>query len=261
MSNEKATALAIMPQSIDETTALAERLSQSSLLPTAMRGKMPDVLVTIMAGAEMGLPPMASLRAFHVIEGRPVLSADGMVAIVLGSGKAKYFERVEESDTSVTYETCRVGTDKPRRCTWTIQMAKNAALHLKDNWRAYPRAMLASRAKAELARDVFSDVLMGCYTDDEIDSSNRSAYVAPPKSDVIDVEIVSEAPQDAPELAAIEAAVTPQDLMAQLKTLSVLPNPLKKIARERYAAKMKKLEEQPAEKTVIDVPAAVESVS
>lgn len=188
MSDVKA--LAIVPRTLDESSDLAERLSKSSLLPKAMQGKAPDVLVTIMAGQEMGLSPMASLRAIHVIEGKPVLSADGMIALVLGSGKAEYFERTAESDTSVTYETKRVG-GKVRQCTWTIQMAKNAGLALKDNWRAYPRAMLASRAKAELARDVYPDVLAGCYTEDEIQYERAASLpVSAPVEHIEDAEIV-----------------------------------------------------------------------
>lgn len=204
-------ALAIVPRTIDEVTDLAERLSKSTLLPKSMQGKMPDVLVTIMAGQEMGLAPMASLRSFHVIEGKPVLSADGMVALVLGSGKAQYFERVEESETSVTYETMRVGSKTARRCTWTMEMAKKAALHQKDNWRCYPRQMLASRSKKELAVDVYPDVLAGCYLEDEIEDP-RPAPAARQQVDVIDAEFV-EAPAHAPvnldeytELVEIDSA-------------------------------------------------------
>lgn len=214
-------AIAIIPRTIDECADLAERFSKSTLLPKSMQGKMPDVLVTIMAGQEMGLAPMASLRAIHVIEGKPVLSADGMIAIVLGSGKAAYFERVEESDKSVTYETLRVGSKSPRRCTWTIEMAKIAGLHLKDNWRGYPRAMLAGRAKAELARDVYPDVLMGCYTDEEASSFDRPAYTPTPREpDAIDAEIVE---PGAEMIAEINATETAEALTALAPKINKLP--------------------------------------
>lgn len=239
MSNDKS--LAIIPRTIEECTDLAERLSQSSLLPKAMQGKMPDVLVTIIAGQEMGLAPMASLRAIHVIEGKPVLSADGMIAIILGSGKAQYFERVEESDTSVTYETLRIGAKSPRRCTWTIAQAKAAALHLKDNWRGYPRAMLASRAKAELARDVYPDVLAGCYTPDEIDSSGPRPEYKPQAvahADVPDAEIVTESTAEPSELSAIDAADSVESLKALAPELNKLTGEWKQKAKDRYKARL-----------------------
>lgn len=239
MSDTKA--LTVVQRPFDEVASIAERLAGSSLLPKSMQGKIPDVLVTILAGQEMGLPPMASLRAIHVIEGKPVLSADGMVAIALGSGKALYFDRVEESDTSVTYETCRVGAKVPRRCTWTIAMAKQAALHLKDNWRAYPRAMLASRAKSELARDVYPDVLAGCYSHDEHNDEAAAHRDVPsavqmPRSaasDTVDAEIVSET-IDPPEWAIIDNAETEEQLQAIAKGVAHHKGELRKRTKERF---------------------------
>lgn len=168
-ANTPSLALSFLPRSLEEARSLSSVLAACLLLPKALQGKADDVLATIMAGAELGFPPMAAMRSIHVIEGKPVISADGMVAVVLGRGVAKYFDRVAEVEgESVTYETCRVGSERPRRCTWTIAKAKRAALTNKDNWRLYPTAMLAARAKAELARDVYPDVLAGCYIHDEL---------------------------------------------------------------------------------------------
>ncbi len=243
--NNETKSLALVPRTLDEVNDLAERFSKSTLLIKSMQGKPADVLVTIMAGSELGLAPMASLRAIHVIDGKPVLSADGMVGIVLGSGKAKYFVRVEESDTAVTYETCRVGTDVPRRATWTMQMAKAAALHLKDNWRAHPRAMLAARAKSELARDVFPDVLMGTYTMDEIERPETSnapvtRHAQPsPMPDVVDAEIVNDTTAEPAELASIESSTTLEQLNELAPKLAALDGKWKRIARERWTAREK----------------------
>ena len=226
-------ALAIIPKTLTEVTDLAERLSKSSLLPKSMQGKMPDVLVTILAGQEMGLSPMASLRNFHVVEGRPILSADGMVALVLGSGKAAYFRRSAESETSVTYETLRLGDDKARTCTWTAEMIKKAGLNTKDNHRLFGRQMLAARAKAELARDVYPDVLAGVYTSEEIPDVTPVRHV-----DAIDAEF-TEAPLD--PLSAIESAESVDALKSLAPTLNKLPADQKKAARVRYDAKMAEL--------------------
>lgn len=239
-------ALAIIPRNIAECTDLAERLAKSTLLPEKLRNKVPDVLMTIMAGQEMGLAPMAALRSFHVIEGKPVMSADGMVAVVLGSGKAVYFRCVSASSESVTYETLRVGDDKPQRCEWTMEMAKKAALHQKDNWRGYPRAMLASRARAELARAVYPDVLAGCYTDDEMGHLGvvYSRDVAKQRwgvdAAVVDAEF-AEAPAEAQAkvpsvLADIDNAQTEEELAALVPRLSALTGGELKEARDRYRA-------------------------
>ena len=245
--------LAIIPKTLAEATDLAERLSKSSLLPKDMIGKMPDVLVTILAGQEMGFAPMASLRAFHVISGKPVLGADGMVALVLGSGKAIYFDRVEESDKAVTYETLRVGSKTPRRCTWTIEMAKIAALHTKDNWRTFPRAMLASRAKSELARDVYPDVLAGCYTDDELGQVSNpyditTRPIAKTEPDAVDAEIISETPTSGSLIEQLQTAPTMEALQALAAKCNALPQKSaeRNNARAAYSARQAQLVKEQA---------------
>jgi hypothetical protein len=197
----------IVPRTLDEMINIAERISKSELLPPELRGKVPEVLMQIMAGQELGLYSMASLRSFHIIKGKPVMGADAMVAVILGSGKAEYFKRVGEgSGKSVTYATKRRGHEE-QRCTWTWDMAKDAALTSKDNWRMFPRQMLASRAKSELARDVYPDVLTGCYTADEVEHGDPDR--APMRERYEDADFVDQpaAPAPAPAAAPRAAAV------------------------------------------------------
>ena len=197
MANEQTgKALAIIPQTVDEAASLAARFAKASLLPPDLRGKEADVFVTIMAGSELGLPPMAALRGIHVVKGKPILSADTMVGVVLGRGVAKYFSCVDESDTSVTYETHREGAPKPQRMTWTAADAKRAGLD-GDNWRKYPRAMLKARCKAALARDVYPDVLAGCYEHDEANEIAAAPVAKMAKATVTDESAKAETIIDA----------------------------------------------------------------
>lgn len=233
--------LALVPRTVEELESLSERLAKSTLIPAAMRANMPNVLVTIMTGQELGIAPMAALRSVHVIEGKPVLAADAMVAVVLGSGKANYFTCIEESDTSVTYETHRKGDPKPRRRTWTIEQAKKAALHLKDNWRGYPRDMLAARAKSGLARDVYPDVLAGVFTHDELDVG--IGFDAPPRrhADVLDAEVVSETVDGDAEpavFAKIDETETEDALKALAPDLAALTGRDKERAKVRYKSRL-----------------------
>lgn len=227
-------ALAIIPRTVDEVRSLSSLFAKSSLLPDALRGKEADVFVSIMAGQELGLPPMAALRGVHVVKGKPVLSADTMVGIVLGSGLAEYFSCVEENATSVTYETKRRGAPHSQTCTWTLEDAKRARLE-GDNWAKYPRAMLKARCKAMLARDVYPDVLAGCYDDDE--ARDFGPPVSTPPRDVIDAEVVEHTPT-APEPDAIDLATNVAELQALAPQLAKLQGAAKERARAKYRARM-----------------------
>jgi hypothetical protein len=55
------------------------------------------------------------------------------------------------------------------RVTWTLDDARRANLAGRQNWRTYPRQMLAARASAELARLIFADVIGGLAITEELD--------------------------------------------------------------------------------------------
>jgi RecT family len=181
MANEKQVT-ALVPTTIPETQDLAKRFAQSRLLPAELQGKEADVFVTILAGMELGLAPMASLRSIHIIKGKPVLSADGMVAVVQASGLCEYFIAIESSDKVATYETKRRGAPAPQRVSFSIEEAKLAGLapgKPDSNWARFPAAMLRARAKAALARDAYPDAIAGVYTEDEIPVTTTP----PPRTD------------------------------------------------------------------------------
>ena len=220
MSNENA--IVIVPRTLPEVSALAEVLAKSTLLPKSLHGKVPDVVVQILAGQELGLSPMAAIRGIHLIEGKPVLSADTMVALVLRSGLAEYFACTEDTDRSVTYETKRKGSPVAQKLSWTVDDTKRAGVQLKDNWRTFPRAMMKARAKSALARDVYPDVLAGCYDPDEIAVPVReqSRPAPAPVVEVEDAELVEDATPKALDLIA--AATTVDALKATAAEIKAL---------------------------------------
>lgn len=235
--NDKA--LTIIPRSLPEVQSLAEVLAKSTLMPEALRGKVPDVVVQILAGQELGLAPMASIRGVHVVQGKPILAADTMVALCLGSGLCEYFSCVEETATAVTYETKRKGSPHPQRFTWSDEDTKRAGLNTKDNWRLHTRQMRRARCKAVLARDVYPDVLAGCYDPDEIAVPARSVVVSTKLDDVMDTEIVGEVSNEdrARLMLEIDAATCIDELQALVPALSKLQSGARKDAREAYDAK------------------------
>jgi len=69
-----------------------ERLAQTASDSSFYRLKPQDAALILIAGAELGLQPMQSLRAIHIINGKPTLSADLIAGRVLASGLAQYFQ-------------------------------------------------------------------------------------------------------------------------------------------------------------------------
>lgn len=155
------------PQSMKDARVLAKDMHDSRMF--SAYGTPQAVLSTVMLGRELGLPAMASLRSIHIVEGRHTLSAQLMVALVLKSGFAEYFEPVEFDATHAIFVTKRKGARAEVTMEHTIDMAKTAGLvKPNSNWVKVPTDMLCARAQSRLARLVYPDVVGGLYTPDEI---------------------------------------------------------------------------------------------
>lgn len=145
---------------------LSEHIASTEFVPKGLRGKPPAVAAAILYGREVGLPPMTALTQTHVIEGRPSTSAEGMRALVIAQGHELVFSDL--SGAKVTARARRRGSSTWTELTWTIDMARAAGLLTKDNWKNYPRAMLAARVTDELCGLVFPDVIHGLSVTDVV---------------------------------------------------------------------------------------------
>lgn len=163
----------IGPSSMGELAQLADSAAKTTFYGAKTKEQ---ALLLMLTGKDLGLSYTQALRTFHVIEGRPAMSADGMAAICLGSKLCEYFRTIESTAESCTVETKRIG-NPPSKLTFTMAEAKQAGLAGRAMWGKYPAAMLRARAKSMLARDVYPDLLAGIYDPDEIESTPRVATV------------------------------------------------------------------------------------
>lgn len=238
------TALATLePQSLAEAEQFARRLSESSLMPQSLRGKPADVLVVMLTGRELGVSPLTALRSIHVVQGRPVLDAALIVAMVKRSPACLYFQLVESNDQRATYETQRRGDPKPTSMTYTYEQAQRAGLTSKDNWKHHTAAMLRARASSALARAVYPDLVLNVLTEDEAEeiqareprgsvTVEESPATPKPAPDVTDAEIV----EPAPEYSDEDAISFWRDQFEQATTLDAL-NEVSKMLRQSKPSK------------------------
>lgn len=157
----------------DAAYQVAARLVQSSFVPQQFRGKPVEATAAILAGSEVGLSPMAALRAFDVIQGQAAPRALTLRAVAQSYGHD--IEIVESTSTRCKVRARRRGGDW-QIVTWTIDRAKELGLTGKDNWRKQPGAMLVARATSEAARLVAADAILGIgYSAEEVADGQSSA--------------------------------------------------------------------------------------
>ena len=163
----------LSPTTFAEALTLSDYLADSSMVPKDFQGKAGNVLVAIQWGMEIGLKPLQAMQNIAVINGRPSLWGDAVIALARNSAACEY---IIETQTA-TEATCRVkrrGESEQVR-TFSMVDAKTAGLAGKQGpWTQYPKRMMQMRARAFAIRDVFPDVLKGLPVTEEVMDTPRN---------------------------------------------------------------------------------------
>jgi len=159
---------ALVPRTLEEAFRLSQAMAASGMVPRGI-DKPEQIMVAIMAGAELGLAPFQSLQSFAVVNGRPTLWGDGLMAVVRARGVQVREWLDGEGDAMVAHcEARRPDTGEVILRHFTVAQAKKAGLWGKQGpWQQYPERMLQMRARALALRDGCADMLRGIQIREE----------------------------------------------------------------------------------------------
>ena len=160
------------PATMGEAMEFSKMLAESSMVPRAYQGKPQDIMVCVQWGYELGLAPMQALQNIAVINCKPSVYGDAMMALVQASAVCDGVdESFEGTDGTGDYAAVCVARRKGRNpviVRFSVNDAKRAGLWGKQGpWQAYPKRMLQMRARGFALRDAFPDVLKGLITAEE----------------------------------------------------------------------------------------------
>lgn len=140
--------------------------------------KAAQAIVKVMAGAELGFPPIASMTGVYIVKGKVSLAANLMASAIKRSGKYNY--RV----LKLTDQECEIqffeNGESIGISSLTMAQAKAANLHQdwdrnsnnwkdKSTWKNFPRNMLFARAMSNGAKWYTPDIFGGpVYTPEEL---------------------------------------------------------------------------------------------
>jgi len=176
----------IVPQNLEDAYRFAKMLAGSDLVPKDYRGKPENCIVAMQYGAEIGLPPMASLQSVAVINGKPGVYGDGFLAVIMSKpAYAKHVEYYELADgrqvkglsnedlandaTKAVAKFWRKGNTDPFVAEFSIADAKRAKLWGKEGpWSQYPARQMKWRARGFAGRDGFAVELRGVKMAEEL---------------------------------------------------------------------------------------------
>jgi len=164
------TALMAWAQEASLAYDMATKLAATSFVPQSLRGKPGDIAAAILAGSELGLKPMATLKSIDIIQGTPALRAHAMRGLLQSQGHK--IELVESRDDYCKMRGQRKGETAWQEVEWDIARARLLGLLNKDQWKKQPKSMLVARATGELSRLIASDALHGMpYVSEELEGT------------------------------------------------------------------------------------------
>lgn len=172
----------LQPRDMGQAMEMAKMLSSSGMVPKQYTGKPQDTLVAMMMGSELGLNPIQSLQNIAVVNGRPSIYGDALVALVQNhpafGGMEESFD--EQSMTAKCTVWRKGGT--PHTQTFSKADAEKAGLWGKQGpWQNYPKRMLQMRARGFALRDRFGDALAGLITAEEAHDMPQSEVDVTPQ--------------------------------------------------------------------------------
>jgi len=156
MSNE----IALVPMA--DIKIMAEAIASSGLF--GIKTSSQAFALMLIASAE-GKHPATAAQEYNIIQGRPALKADAMMARFQAAGGKVQWGEYTDKRVAGTFSHPQGGSVE---IVWTFEQAKAIGLTNKDNWKNYPRAMLRARVISEGIRTIYPGVAVGIYTPEEV---------------------------------------------------------------------------------------------
>ena len=145
-----------------EMQGMAEVIAASGLF--GIKRPQEALALMIVAQAENRHPGSVAAE-YHIIQGRPALKADAMLARFQQAGGKVAWDVYTDDKVSAVFTHDAGGSIKVE---WDMARAKKAGLGTKDNWVKYPRQMLRARVISEGVRSCYPAVCVGVYTVEEV---------------------------------------------------------------------------------------------
>lgn len=156
-------------RTFDELERWAQMAARSKMVPKGFDNPS-DIILAVQMGAELGLRPMQSLQNIAVINGRPSVWGDAMLALCKTHPLYVSTEETVSGEGESRTATCTMirRGEPPVVRMFSIADAKKAGLWGKAGpWQQYPDRMMQMRARGFAARDCYPDKLKGLISREE----------------------------------------------------------------------------------------------
>ena len=141
---------------------------KTGFLPASIKTPEQAIIIAL-KGKELGIPPFQSFSQIAVVQGKPTISAELMLALIYKNVQSAEINFIKTDNEACVIKARRKKDSEFSEFKFTVDDAKKAGLMNKDNWNKYTAAMLRARAISAMARALFADAIAGAsYTAEEL---------------------------------------------------------------------------------------------
>lgn len=222
-----ATAARQQSYTLPELESIASHIAKSRMFGIASESQA--ITLLLMAQSD-GIPIMRGIREYHIIDGKPSMRADAMLARYQQAGGR--VEWIEWSSTAArALWSHPQWQPTPIEFGYTIQEAQTAGIAGGANWRKSPADMLRARCITKAIRMIAPGIIVGIYSPDEIAEMRSTDMIeAPdPRPRRKAVDAPAPLPQATPE-------TEPVPLASMGRSLAYDTRPIREVIRTEIEA-------------------------
>ncbi|RSO70099.1 single-stranded DNA-binding protein [Acinetobacter radioresistens] len=186
MNNAQTSALVLDPQSMQNMVAFAEFMCKAVItVPKHLQGNSGDCLAVTMQAMQWGMNPFAVAQKTHLVNGNLGYEAQLVNAVIIArapiTSRPDYewygdWSKVDgktckAADIGVRVSVMLKGETNVR--VLDVSFAQVGTTRNSPNWANDPKQQIAYLAIKKLARLHFPDVILGVYTDDELNDHSE----------------------------------------------------------------------------------------
>ena len=195
---------------MSEFLSLAEQFEKSGMFGCTQPGQGAVILSTCLSE---GISPFEFMNTYHLIENRPSMKADAMLAKFMQAGgkyKVLSFSK-EKAEGHFAFGDNEITIDLTIKDAQEAGLTHNAKGQWKNNWKNFPRQMLWARVVSTAIRLVAPQIVAGIYTPEEVqDFDSKPIDTQAIRVEATEVALpVEPAMQDMEKTAEKEQPATP----------------------------------------------------
>ena len=191
-ANAQTSALVLDPAAMQNMVAFADFMCKAVItVPKHLQGNSGDCLAITMQAMQWGMNPFAVAQKTHLVNGNLGYEAQLVNAVIINRapiiGRPDYqwfgdWSKVDgktckDPNIGVTVSVVLKGENLPR--TLDVSFAQVGTTRNSPNWVNDPKQQIAYLAIKKLSRLHFPDVILGVYTEDELQDSAPMMDVSP----------------------------------------------------------------------------------